>query len=174
MNTTDVLLVIFIALAALALVGQFLVMFGLARRLRDLADRLTPMLPQLEQSAKALPGLVHEVQGFVAETRPRLQTVTANLAEISTLARDQARRFDGMAGDFTSRLELQIVRVDEAIGTALASFEQVTTSLRRTVLRPVQDAHAVLAGIRTGLDFFFRRRSSPAPHPVYQDEEMFI
>lgn len=174
MNTTDVLLVIFVALAALALVGQFIVVFGVARVVRRLADRLTPVLPQLEQSARALPGMVREFQGFIAETRPRVQTVMANLTEISTVARDQARRFDGMAGDFTERLELQMVRVDEAIGTALASFEQITTSLRKSVLRPVQDAHALVQGIRTGLDFFFRRRSSPAPRPAYQDEEMFI
>lgn len=175
MPSTDVLLTVFIALAAVALVGQFVVFVGIARRVRGLTDRLTPLLPQVEQSAKALPGLVRDVQAMVNETKPRLQTVSANLAEISTLARDQARRFDQVTGDLAQRLELQMVRVDEAMATALASFEQVTVSLRQKILRPVQDAHALIQGVRTGLDFFFRRRASPAePRPVYQDEEMFI
>lgn len=111
---------------------------------------------------------------MVAETRPKLQVVAANVAEVSALARDQLRRADAFASDFAQRLELQMVRVDDALGSAIASVDEIATTMRQTVLRPVRDANALMAGVRTGLDFFFRRRASPAPRPVYQDDEMFI
>ncbi|MGH9416806.1 MAG: hypothetical protein ACRD01_09285 [Terriglobales bacterium] len=176
MAPTDILLVIFIALAALALLGQFIVLVGMSRRFRDLSAQVTPWLPQVEQSARALPPLVGELRTMVAETRPRLQTLAANIVEISTLAREQAQRADAIATDLGDRLQLQMVRVDEALSTALASVEMVTTSVRDSILRPVQDVNALFHGLRTGLDFFLRRRASPAlhPRPAYQDEEMFI
>lgn len=160
MSLTDILLVVFIALAALALVGQWLAMQGLSRRLSQLADKVEPLLPQ--------------VQSLVSETRPKLDAVASNLAEITTLARDQLRRADAFATDFGARLELQMVRVDEALGSALTTVDSIANAVRHTVLRPVQDVNALMTGVRTGLDFFFRRRSSPARRPVYQDEEMFI
>lgn len=174
MPTLDILLIVFIAMAAVALLGQLLVFAGLARRMRTLSERIEPLLPMVEQSVRAMPGLVREVQAMVTETRPKLHAITANIAEISLMARDQVRRADQFATEFSERLELQMVRVDEALGVALASVEQISTTVRDTVLRPVQDVNAIFQGVRTGLDFFFRRRPSPPPRPAYQDEEMFI
>ncbi|HXE30165.1 MAG TPA: hypothetical protein VN515_00030 [Terriglobales bacterium] len=166
-STTDILLIVFIALAAVALLGQWLAFLGIARKVSALSEAITPLLPAVQQS-------VHELHAIAVETRPKLLTVTSNVAEITTLAREQLQRADAFATDFGQRLELQMVRVDEALGTALASVEQITTSVRDTILRPVQDVNAVFQGVRTGLDFFFRRRPSPSVRPVYQDEEMFI
>lgn len=176
MTLTTILLIVFIAIAAAALVAQMVIFAGIARNLSALSEKVTPLLPQVEQSAKALPPLVRDLQALVSETRPKLVALTTNVAEVTTLVRDQVRRADAFATDFGERVELQMVRLDEAMAVAVANFEQITTTVRDTVLRPVQDAHALFHGLRTGLDFFFRRRSSPAlsPKPLYQDEEMFI
>ncbi|HEY7839447.1 MAG TPA: hypothetical protein VIC54_12700 [Terriglobales bacterium] len=174
MSTTDVLLVIFIGVAAVSLLGQLLVLLGLARRVGAMSKAITPLLPPLELGAKALPQVVAEARGLLNETRPQIQAVVANVAEISTLARDQVRRADQLATEFAERLELQMVRVDEVLATALASVEQVTTTVRESVLQPVRDVNALVQGVRTGVDFFFRRRASPPARPAYQDEEMFI
>ncbi|HUX68819.1 MAG TPA: hypothetical protein VMV31_15140 [Terriglobales bacterium] len=176
MATTDILLIVFIAVAAVALLGQFFLLLGLSRRLGELAAKVTPLLGPLEQSARALPPLVRDVQQMVTETRPRLQTLAASAAEISLIAREQVKRADALATDFSQRLELQVVRMDEAMATAMAAVEQITTGVRDSVLRPVQDVQALVQGLRTGLDFFFRRRPSPVlqPRPTYHDEEMFI
>jgi hypothetical protein len=176
MPTTDILLVVFIAMAAIALVGQWIALRTLGRKIGALADRVNPLLPQVEQSVRMLPPLVLEVQAMVAETRPKLQAVASNIAEVSVLARDQVRRADAIATDLGERLELQMVRVDEAVAAAVAGFEQIVGTFRHTVLRPVQDINAIVQGVRTGLDFFFHRRPSPAlgPRPIHQDEEMFI
>jgi ABC-type Fe2+-enterobactin transport system substrate-binding protein len=176
MPTTDILLTVFVAIAAIALLGQWIAIRALSRKIGALADRVAPLVPQVEQSVRMLPPLVLEVQAMVAETRPKLQAVAANVAEITVLARDQVRRADALATDLGERLELQLVRVDEAMSTAMANFEQIVNGVRQTVLRPVQDVNAIVHGVRTGLDFFFRRRSSPAlgPRAIYQDEEMFI
>lgn len=174
MPTTDILLIIFVAVAALALLAQWIVLATLASRFGKLSRQVEPLLPQVEHLASALGPLVKDVHGMVAETRPKLQVVAANVAEVSALARDQLRRADAFASDFAQRLELQMVRVDDALGSAIASVDEIATTMRQTVLRPVRDANALMAGVRTGLDFFFRRRASPAPRPVYQDDEMFI
>ncbi|HXR98893.1 MAG TPA: hypothetical protein VN709_13715 [Terriglobales bacterium] len=172
--TTEALMIVFIALAAIALLGQFIVLLGVMRKVNALSEEVAPLLPLIEQAAKALPGLVRDGQALLAETRPKLQAITTNLADVTARVRDQVQRADQFATQFSEKLELQMVRVDEALGTAIASVEQVTSAVRDTILRPVQDVNAVFQGLRTGLDFFFRRRGSPPRRPQYQDEEMFI
>ncbi|MGH9481615.1 MAG: hypothetical protein ACRD1L_05935, partial [Terriglobales bacterium] len=133
---------------------------------------------QFEESVRSLPALVKEAQQLVAETRPPLQAFSTSVAEIGVIARDQVRRADAFVTEVSERLELQLVRVDEALGATLANVEQITATVRDTVLKPVNDFSALFEGVRTGLDFFFRRRPSPAlnprPNSTYQDEEMFI
>ncbi|MGH9412973.1 MAG: hypothetical protein ACRD0Y_04455 [Terriglobales bacterium] len=174
MSTTDILLIIFIAVAALALLAQWIVLASLASRFGKLSEKIEPLIPQVAQTAAVLGPLVRDVHAMVSETRPRIEAVSANVAEMSALARDQLRRADAFAGEFAQRLELQMVRVDDALGSALASVDQIASTVRDTVLRPVNDVNAMMQGVRTGLDFFFRRRSGPPSRPVYQDDEMFI
>lgn len=174
MPTTDILLVIFIAVAALALLAQWIVLASLANRFSKLSEKVEPLMPQVAQTTAVLGPLLRDVHALVTETRPKLEMISANVAEVSALARDQLRRADAFAGEFAQRLELQMVRVDDALGSALASVDSIATTVRDTVLRPVNDVNALVQGVRTGLDFFFRRRSSPPARPVYQDDEMFI
>ena len=172
--STNLLLLIFVGVAALALLGQWLTFLTMARRMKALSEAVMPALQPLEQGARALPGLARDAQALLTEVRVPLQKAAANVLEISAITRDRVKAIDKVAGDVSERLELQMVRVDEALTTALASVEQVTAAVRDGVLRPVQDVNALVQGVRTGVDFFFRRRAGTPGKPAYQDEEMFI
>ncbi|MGH9486532.1 MAG: hypothetical protein ACRD04_02945 [Terriglobales bacterium] len=174
MSTTDILLVIFVAIAAFSMLAQWIVLLVLAGRFKQVSEKIEPLLPQVEQIVAAVGPAVRDAQSMLAQARPKLDIISANVAEMSALARDQLRRADAFTAELGQRLELQMVRVDDALGSALASVDQIASTLRDTVLRPVRDVNALMQGVRTGLDFFFRRRSSPAPRPACQDDEMFI
>lgn len=175
MASASILLLIFVAVVALALLGQLVALLLMARKLSALADSVTPLLPSLDQGARALPGLVRDTHALVTEVRAPLQAAAANLLEISAIARDRVQYADQLAADIGERLELQLVRLDEAVGNAMAGIEQVSNTVRDSLLRPVRDVNALVHGVRTGVDFFFRRRAGTPAAPAYQeDEEMFI
>lgn len=168
------LLIVLIALVALMtaiFVWQTLILYGMARSLKRVGARLENLLAETERT---LPGLLRDIQTMVTETRGKLEITASNLVEVTSLIRDQAQRADEFVAEVSDRLRLQIVRVESVIAGIADRIDRTTDSLQRGVLRPMQDVNALFQGFRTGLDFFLRRRPSPAPRETYQDDEMFI
>lgn len=166
-----IVLIVFVALVAGIFLWQTLILYGMSRTLTRVGSRLEGLLTETERS---LPGLLRDIQAMVTETRGKLEVTTTNLVEITSLIRDQAQRADEFVADISDRLRLQVVRVEEVVTGIVDRVEKTTETIHRGVLRPVHDVTALIQGVRTGLDFFLRRRSSPARRESYQDEEMFI
>jgi hypothetical protein len=99
--------------------------------------------------------------------------VTANLAEISQIARDQVVRLDGLVKDTTERAHMQVVRLDHLVGDTMNRVEETTEAIQQGVLGPVREVAAVMAGVRTGLEFLFHRNRKTVERATH-DEELFI
>lgn len=166
-----IVLIVLVALMAGVFLWQTLILYGLARSLTSVGGRLETLLAETERT---LPGLLRDIQAMVTETRGKLEVTTNNLVEISGLIRDQVQRADEFVAETSDRLRLQIARAESVVSGIADRIERTTDSLQRGVLRPVQDVNALFQGVRTGLDFFLRRRPSPAPREAYRDDEMFI
>lgn len=169
-STLLVVLTVFIAVTAIAVAWQTLILVGLARVLTKLAARSERLLNDVEGR---LPALLNESESLLRDSRAKIEIAGDHMVEISGLARDQMRRADELFGEITDRARLQVARVDQALASAFDRVEETTSMVRNTIVRPIRDAAAIVHGVRTGLDFFLRRRASP-PVLTPQDEEMFI
>ncbi len=170
--TLEVLITIFICIATAAIVWQSIILFSMAKVVKRVAGRAEGVISEAE---KRLPGLLDEAQILMTESRVRLDVVTSNLADISTIVRNQAERVDALVTDVTDRARLQVVRFDEAIGNVFARIAGTRETVQRGVLRPIRDVNAVLHGVRTGLEFFLNRRTAQArTFSGSPEEEMFI
>ena len=74
----------------------------------------------------------------------------------------------------SDRLRLQVIRLDQLLSNTVARVEETTELVQHNVLKPIRELSAILAGVRTGLDFLLRRNKSRADRPATQEEEMFI
>ncbi|MGB6232599.1 MAG: hypothetical protein WBF46_03925 [Candidatus Acidiferrales bacterium] len=110
---------------------------------------------------------------IVENSEEKISSIVSDAAEITRLARGQAQKIDRVVTDTLDRTRVQIIRADAIITGTLEAVEDAGVSLRRSVLGPLQQASAVLKGIRTGIDFIRgqRARSTGATQP---DEELFI
>lgn len=179
-NSLSLLLVIFIGIIALVSLAQGMVLLVVQSKLAKLTATAMPImeeagrrLPELLRDAAAM---LRDVQATVKDTRTKIESVTATVIDVTAMARGQAERADALLNDVRQRVQAQVERADQAVADAITGFENASTVIQRTLLRPVNEINAWARGVRTGLDFFFRRRSSPPPRPrpVYEDEEMFI
>lgn len=171
MNSTLLaVLTVFIAVTALAVAWQTVVLVNLARVLTRLAQRSERVLNEVEGR---LPALLSESEAILRDSRSKLDIAGTHVIELTGLVRDQMRRADELFSEISDRARLQVIRLDQAISTTFDKVEETTNLIQRTVLRPIRDAAAIVYGVRTGLDFFLRRRPSP-PTLSPQDEEMFI
>ncbi|HEY4682521.1 MAG TPA: hypothetical protein VIH17_04640 [Candidatus Acidoferrales bacterium] len=169
----DTLLGVFIAVTALAVILQMLILAGMYRHLQALSREFRKLSADFDE--KVTP-VLSGIRAVVSDSQRGISSILANAADISQRARDQVIRFDSVMADAADRLRLQIIRVDQMLSVALGRIEETGTTVRQNVLAPIREASALIHGVKTGLDFILsRRKSSPVERAQqHQDEELFI
>ena len=77
--------------------------------------------------------------------------------------------------DVVEKSRAQTLRVDRLITHLTQKVETTADAVERGVMAPAQEISAVVAGVRTGLEFLFsgKRRKRSADQAAH-DEELFI
>lgn len=143
------------------------------------------MFLQFRQTSKEIHQVIHEMQkkmdpllfrfGRILETsEDKISSIVTDAAEMTRLARGQAQKIDRVVTDSLDRMRTQIIRADAIITGTLEAVEDAGLKLRRTVFGPLQQASAVLKGIRTGIDFIRGERGARNAGATQPDEELFI
>ena len=156
------LLTLFVALTAIAIFTQALVLVGiyfLSKRLSEQVDRFMKDTREMMVPIRS-----------VAEN---LRTASANLVEIGMSARDQFRRVEAMVTDTGEALNVQLERFDRVSQNVIDRINETADIVQDSVVRPAREVAAVAKGLSRGLGaFFFRSRSTV--DQARQDEELFI
>ncbi len=111
---------------------------------------------------------------IVNNSREPLQTISNNLAEISTILRDRASNADQVAADLLDKSRAQIARVDTMVSGLVDKVETTADAVQKGVLGPISEISAVVKGVRSGLEFLFTRRRVTNVSEATQDEQLFI
>jgi cysteine synthase len=125
--------------------------------------------------AKALPALAmwHEI---LLEVRPKVQMILSNVADMTTIARENVQSLDASVASAMDQARLQAIRVDELFSRTLDRVEEVTELVSLAVVSPVRRASGILQGLMTGVATLLNRgpyarvRSGPG----VPRENMFI
>ena len=132
-----------------------------------------------EMTARVEP-IIDTVRRLADENGPKITTLTANVVEISTnakdisgVAKDQAHRFAEVGRDLTDRAKAQIARVDAVMDETVEQVQHAGDNVKAAVLKPVREASAVLAGVKAAVTTLANGRRPTIDH-ITQDEEMFI
>jgi len=156
------LLTLFVALTAIAIFTQAIVLVGiyfLSKRLSEQVDRFMKDTREMMMPIRS-----------VAEN---LRTASANLVEIGLSARDQFRRVEAMVTDTGEALNVQLERFDRVSQNVIDRINETADIVQDSVVRPAREVAAVAKGLSRGLGaFFFRSRSTV--DQARQDEELFI
>jgi hypothetical protein len=132
-----------------------------------------------EMTARVEP-IIDTVRKLADENGPKITTLTTNVVEISTnakdisgVAKDQAHRFAEVGRDLTDRAKAQIARVDAVMDETVEQVQHAGDNVKAAVLKPVREASAVLAGVKAAVTTLANGRRPTIDH-ITQDEEMFI
>jgi len=156
------LLTLFVALTALAIIGQFGVLLGIYFMGKRLSQQLQSFMTE-----------TRELLGPIRSIADNLRTASANLVEIGLSARDQFRRVEAMVTDTGEALHVQLERFDRVSQNVMDRINETAEIVQDSVVRPVREVAAVAKGLSRGFgSFFFGRRSTV--DQARQDEELFI
>ena len=161
----------FIVLAAVAIIGQMLILLGMFLQVKSMNERMTRIATDLHARIDPILSRLHMV---VEEVGPQITGAAENAAEITRLARAQTEKIDRVFTEAIDRLRMQVLRADQILTGAIEEIESAGTEFKASVLRPVRQATAFVKGIKAGLDFLRGQRQSPERAREQQDEELFI
>jgi len=168
----DNLLIFFIAVTAGAVVIQAGILIGLYLAVRKSTAKMEALA--IEVKSKALPTM-ETVQSMLVEIRPKIDVITTNLSESSTLVRNQLGRLDATLTDALDRTRLQVIRADELLNRTMDKVEETSEVVHKTVISPLRQVNGLMAAISTGVEVFpGQKRRHPKNGAGVPQDEMFI
>ena len=124
-------------------------------------------------TTKTLP-TIETVQSLLVELRPKIEVLSTNIAESSSLVRNQLGRIDVTLTDALDRTRLQVIRADELLNRTMDKVEETSEMVHKTVVSPLRQVNGLMAAISTGVEVFLgQKRRHPRNGGGAQDE-MFI
>jgi hypothetical protein len=170
---TNTLLMVFVGVASVAIVLQALALIGIYRAVRILSNRLDEMASGIVRDLNALATKADDVLATVKSVGEGINSLRQNLEKTLAIVHTRIESIDNFLGETTDIARLEILRLQDAIDTSARKVEEVFDVLRSSILAPAMEVNAIVRGIRTGIDFLFRRQKGIS-RGVHQDEEMFI
>ena len=168
----DTLLRVFIAVTTFAVVVQAGILVGLYLAIRKSTARMEALATEV--TSKTLP-TIETVQSMLVELRPKMDVMSVNFSESSTLVRNQLGRIDATLTDALDRTRLQVIRADELLNRTMDRVEETSDAVHKTVISPLRQVNGLMTAISTGVEVFLgqKRRNRKNGAGVPQDE-MFI
>ncbi|HUM05335.1 MAG TPA: hypothetical protein VLT90_07730 [Terriglobales bacterium] len=168
----DNLLRVFIALTAFAVVIQAGILVALYLAVRKSTAQMEELATQV--TTKAVPTL-ETAHNMLVELRPKIETLTTNAAESSTILREQLGRIDVTLSDVLDRTRLQVIRADELLNRTMDKVEETTEVVHKTVVSPLRQVSGLMNAISTGVEVFLgQKRRQPRNGMGVPQDEMFI
>jgi uncharacterized protein YecE (DUF72 family) len=173
MNST--LLTVFVAVTAIAVVMQMLILLGLYLTVKRAASQAEAIA--LDFHRRTTP-LIENVRDILADATPKLREATSDLAEASNTLKRQAETLGDTAIEMAVRARNKVVQADEMVTRALERVEKTTGAVQNSVLSPVRRVNGVLQGINVAINAFLHqkrgRRDQKDGGSQSSDEGMFV
>jgi hypothetical protein len=167
-NTTQTLLVIFVAVAAISILMQagftvaiFIGARKAQKKLMELAD---------DVRLHALPVIISSRE-VVQDLSPKLKAITENLTVTTATLRSKADQIGVVVSDVTNRAHAQASRVDGMVKGTLDGLTSAVQAIEHGVAVPVRQVNGLINGLRAGVDVL--RKKTPSS-PLDPEDDLFF
>jgi hypothetical protein len=164
-QTLLTVMTVFVAVAAIAMIVQMGLLFGIYKSSRAMQESVQRVMPKVEN-------LLDVSKKTVEESRVQILDITTKTSEILDTTKKQMQRIDEVLEDAAARAKVQLDRAELVLDDAMGRAQETVAIVQTGIIRPVREIHAVAAGIRTAFNVLLRGR--PNPSEATADEEMFI
>jgi outer membrane murein-binding lipoprotein Lpp len=183
MNDTEILLVIlavFTAVAAVALVIQAALLLAIYKASRQIQAKMEHVAPQIEQLAPRIQAMAEDYLALAKEARAQIHEIGAKIhdlgeksGEILDSTRRQVARVEELVNDFVGRAHNQLDRAEMVADDVMSRTQEIIALVHGGILKPIREINGVASGVRAAIRYFMRG-GRPDPDRATADEEMFI
>jgi hypothetical protein len=168
MNNESLMLIMtgFVIVAAIALVLQFFMLFGMYRSIKALQQTVTPLIPRAQAVLEA-------AERTIEQSRKSLADISAKASTVMDMTRNQMGKIEETLNEVTSRMKVQMERVELVLDDSISRVHETVATVHNGVLKPVREISGVASGIRAALAHLMQG-GRPSVAQATSDEEMFI
>jgi hypothetical protein len=161
----------FIVIAAVAIVIQMAILLAMFFQVRTAIEQFTRIATDLQNR---IDPILLRTSRILEDSEDRIASIMGDAAEITRVARGSAQKIDRVFTDAAERLRVQIIRADHILTGTLEVVEESGAKFRRTLWTPIQQASAILKGMKVAIDMLRGQNRRPEPDSATADEELFI
>jgi hypothetical protein len=148
-RSSQILLLIFVAIAACSIFAQAIFALGLFLGARKAQKKLMSLAEDIR--LHALPVIISSRE-VIQDLTPKLKTISENLTEISTMLRAKSAKVGMLVEDVTDRAQVQATRVDGMVKVTLDQVTYAVQAIEHGIAKPVRQVNGILNGLRAGVD----------------------
>lgn len=183
MNDTEILLIIlavFTAVAALALVvqaGLLLAIYKASRQMQAKVERIAPhieeLAPRIQAMAEDYLALAKEGRAQIHDIGEKIHELGEKSGEILDSTRRQLARVEELVNDVAGRARNQLDRAEMVADDVMDRAQETIALVHGGIMKPVREINGVAMGVQAAIRYFMRG-GRPDPDRATADEEMFI
>ncbi|MGA8145290.1 MAG: hypothetical protein WB987_15495 [Candidatus Acidiferrales bacterium] len=161
----------FVVIAAVAIVIQMAILVAMFVQMKTAIEQFTRIATDLQNR---IDPILLRSNRILEDSEDRIASIMGDAAEITRVARGSAQKIDRVFTDAVERLRVQIIRADHILTGTLEVVEESGAKFRRTLWTPIQQASAILKGMKVAIDMIRGQNRRPESDAATQDEELFI
>ena len=137
-------------------------------------ERVGPMADKIGAFAERATAVAGTVNRLVDDTRPKVAEISNEAAALVRTGREQVEFVGDVLHDAAGRARDRLEKIENPVDNTVEQVEQVGTSMKRAVMRPVREVNGIAAGISAAVSTLVRGHRKSSVDEATQDEEMFI
>ena len=160
------IMTVFVIVSAVALVLQFFMLFGVYRSMKAIHDKISPLIPRAQS-------VLDTAERTIDQSRKNILEITAKANDVMDITRSQMSRVEETLGEMTSRLKVQMERIELVLDDSMSRVHETVASVHDGIMKPLREVNAVATGVRAAVAHLMRG-GRPSVAQATSDEEMFI
>ncbi|HTP85621.1 MAG TPA: hypothetical protein VMJ34_01685 [Bryobacteraceae bacterium] len=160
---------VFTGIAAIAILLQAGILFGMFRAVRAIQKAVGDTVPKVESLVENVNGVIPKVNALVESSKATVEESRQLIAS----AQAQVTKLDEVVTDAANRARVQMDRVEMVLDNTMDKAQQTVNVVSNGVLRPLREVQGIVAGIQAAFGYLLRS-ARPSVDKATSDEEMFI
>ena len=172
-QTLLIILTVFVAVAAVALLIQMGTLLGLFLAVKKLQTQITALMPEITSIVGTGKKTAEATRRIVENSEKHIEKIGVTSDAILETTKQQVAKIDELLTDATARARVQLERAEMVLDDSMGRAQETVSIVQRSVLRPIREINGLVAGLRTTISYL-GRGSRPTVDHATADEEMFI
>jgi methyl-accepting chemotaxis protein len=180
MSNHDAIELAFVAVAALALVCQTILLLSIVLAAGKAAKAVKAEIDDLRETVMPV---VHRTRDMVDRLSPKFEQTVTDVSEIAGSARRQVADFEVVASEVMGRVRAETGRIDTMFSGTLDAVDRAGNFVTQTLSKPVKQISGILASAKAIIESL-RTNHAPYSDPGYgnqnnhhgyrDDSDMFV